>query len=98
MLLLHYSQVVLYEILPGEFYQHHLLLVEAAFLLLLDGIEDKEVDKACCSYSIAVLCFLPYMVQCMRVHCNSVCTPILCTRGIACDSKCSLSVVITKMC
>ena len=62
MLLLHYSQVVLYEILPGEFYQHHLLLVEAAFLLLLDGIEDKEVLAAATALLFYVFSLIWYSV------------------------------------
>ena len=32
--LLHYSPAVLYNILPEEYYQHHLLLVEGIYLLV----------------------------------------------------------------
>ena len=42
--LLHYSPVVLYGILPDDYYQHHLLLVESIYLLLQEAIPDKEID------------------------------------------------------
>ena len=42
--LLHYSPVVLYGILPDDYYQHHLLLVESIYLLLQEEILDEEID------------------------------------------------------
>ena len=42
--LLHYSPVVLYGILPDDYYQHHLLLVESIYLLLQEEIPEKEID------------------------------------------------------
>lgn len=44
--LLHYSPVVLYGVLPDMFYQHHLLLVEAIFLLLQDAVQDSDVKQS----------------------------------------------------
>lgn len=44
--LLHYSPVVLYGVLPDMFYQHHLLLVEAIFLLLQDAVKDGDVKQS----------------------------------------------------
>ena len=43
---MHYSPAVLYEILPEEFYQHHLLLVDATYLLLQDTIKTNEVKHS----------------------------------------------------
>lgn len=44
--LLHYSPVVLYGVLPDMFYQHHLLLVEAIFLLIQDAVQDSDVKQS----------------------------------------------------
>ena len=44
--LLHYSPAVLHGILPSDYYQHHLLLVEAVFLLLQDEVEEKDVKQS----------------------------------------------------
>ena len=44
--LLHYSPAVLYEILPKDFYQHHLLLVEATYLLLQDSIKADDIQQS----------------------------------------------------
>ena len=54
--LLHYSPVVLYEILPEDFYQHHLLLVEAIYLLLQDSIKAEEVQQS--SLILQHYCFM----------------------------------------
>lgn len=44
--LLHYSPAVLYEILPEDYYQHHLLLVEGVYLLLQDSIKEEHLEKS----------------------------------------------------
>lgn len=44
--LLHYSPVALLNILPEEYYQHHLLLVEGIYLLLKDVVEDADWNKS----------------------------------------------------
>lgn len=46
--LLHYSPavLVLYNILPMEYYQHHLLLVERIHLLLKDSLTECDVKPA----------------------------------------------------
>lgn len=44
--LLHYSPVVLYGVLPDAYYQHHLLLVEAVFLLLQDEVHDRDIEQS----------------------------------------------------
>lgn len=44
--LLHYSPIVLYEILPDTFYQHYLLFVEGIFLLLKDSVCEADVRKS----------------------------------------------------
>lgn len=46
MWLLHYSPVVLRGILPDIYYQHHLLLVEGAYLLLKDSISNQDLEKS----------------------------------------------------
>ena len=44
--LLHYSPAVLHGILPVDYYQHHLLLVEAVFLLLQDDVEERDIEQS----------------------------------------------------
>lgn len=44
--LLHYSPAVLYQILPQAFYQHHLLLVEAIYLLLQDKVLESDIEQS----------------------------------------------------
>lgn len=41
--LLYYSSVVLQGILPEDYYQHHLLLVEGIYLLLMDSITESDI-------------------------------------------------------
>lgn len=41
--LLHYSPVVLVGYLEDDYYQHHLLLVEAVYLLLKDMVTDRDI-------------------------------------------------------
>lgn len=51
--LLHYSPVVLYGILPHDYYQHHLLLIEGVYLLLKDtilAVEIKQSSRLLCHY------------------------------------------------
>ena len=44
--ILYYSAAVLYGILPETYYQHHLLLVEAIFLLLKEKIHSEDVTHS----------------------------------------------------
>lgn len=44
--LLHYSTAVLHSMLPEDYYQHHLLLVEASYLLLQRRISESEIQKS----------------------------------------------------
>lgn len=44
--LLHYSSVVLHGILPQEYYQHHLLLVEGVYLLLKEEVTDGDIEQS----------------------------------------------------
>lgn len=44
--LLHYSPVVLNGVLGDVYYQHHLLLVEAMYLLLKQTITSTDVDNS----------------------------------------------------
>lgn len=44
--LIHYSPVVLYGILDDAFYQHHLLFVEAMYLLMQNRIPVNDVAKS----------------------------------------------------
>lgn len=44
--LLYYSPVVLYQILNEDFYQHHLLLVEGVYLLLMNNMSEKQIEKS----------------------------------------------------
>ena len=41
-----YSPVVLYRILPEDYYQHHLLLVEAIFGLLKDVVTSDDISHS----------------------------------------------------
>ena len=41
--LIHYSPVCLHGILPDEYYQHHLLLVEGVYLLLKDLVSAEDI-------------------------------------------------------
>ena len=43
--LLHYSPVILHGILPVEYYQHHLLLVEGIFLLLKEVVTSEDIKQ-----------------------------------------------------
>ena len=54
--ILHYSVAVLYNILPDTYYQHHLLLVEAIFLLLKENISKREIKQS--SELLKYYCFL----------------------------------------
>ena len=45
--LLFYSVPCLYGILPQEYFQHYLHLVEAIYLLLQDSISPRDIIKAC---------------------------------------------------
>ena len=54
--LLHYSAMVLHGILPDNFYQHYLLLVEATFLLLQTVVTNEDIKL---SYKILKhFCFM----------------------------------------
>ena len=44
--LLHYSAVVLHGVLPQEYYQHHLLLVEGVFLLLKEEVANEDIEQS----------------------------------------------------
>ncbi|XP_065892432.1 uncharacterized protein [Dysidea avara] len=44
--LLHYSTAVLYGVLPEDYYQHHLLLVEASYLLLQRCITERDIQQS----------------------------------------------------
>ena len=44
--LLYYSPVVLHGILDDVYYQHHLILVQAIYLLLKDVIKKAEQEKS----------------------------------------------------
>jgi hypothetical protein len=44
--LLHYSPAVLCGILPEDYYQHHLLLVEGVFLLMKDEVREVDVKQS----------------------------------------------------
>lgn len=44
--LLHYSPAVLYGVLPEDYYQHHLLLVEATYLLLQQCISERDIQQS----------------------------------------------------
>ena len=44
--LLHYSPIVLYEFLPDDYYQHHLLLVEGIYLLLKDIVTTDDTAQS----------------------------------------------------
>lgn len=44
--LLHYSPVVLHQILHEDFYQHHLLLVESIYLLLKDVVTVDDITQS----------------------------------------------------
>jgi hypothetical protein len=57
--LIHYSPVVLFGILPEEYYQHHLLLSESIFLLSKDIVKEEDIAQSskllmhyCCLVSI----------------------------------------------
>jgi hypothetical protein len=54
--LLHYSPVVLVDHLDGDYYQHHLLLVEAVYLLLKDTISDADLTQS--EYLLRHYCLL----------------------------------------
>lgn len=41
-----YSPAVLRGILPEDYFQHHLLLVEAVYLLLQDELEERDIDQS----------------------------------------------------
>jgi len=52
--------VVLNGILPEDYYQHHLLLVEGVYLLLQDVVEEKHVTQS--SQLFKHYCYLfPYL-------------------------------------
>ena len=44
--LLYYSPVVLKDILNEEFFQHHLLLVEGVYLLLMNTVTEKRIKQS----------------------------------------------------
>lgn len=44
--LLHFSPVVLHGILPEDYYQHHLLLIESIYLLLKDAVLDRDIEQS----------------------------------------------------
>ena len=44
--LLHYSRVVLHSILPVEYYQHHLLLIEGIYLLVKEEVSDGDIAQS----------------------------------------------------
>ena len=74
--ILHHSVAVLHGILPNTYYQHHLLLVEAIFLLLQEQITRKEVR-----HSLELLkhyCFLFGTLYGMRTifMCGDLINPI----------------------
>ncbi len=54
--LLHYSPVVLREILTDVYYQHHLLLVEGVFILLKDVVSGSDVTQS--SHVLQHYCYL----------------------------------------
>lgn len=44
--LIHYSAVVLRGILPDVYYQHHLLLAEAVYLLIKDVVRECDLVQS----------------------------------------------------
>ena len=44
--LLHYSPVILRGVLPEDYYQHHLLLVEGIYLLLKDLVTKDDIIQS----------------------------------------------------
>ena len=63
--LLHYLPVILKGILPNEYYQHYLLLVEGVFLLLKDSADIKVVY----CYDITASCFYHCTVRYSILFC-----------------------------
>ena len=55
--LLHYSPLVLKDVIPEQYFQHHLLLVESIYLLLKDDIVTKD-DIVQSSKLLKKYCFL----------------------------------------
>ena len=45
-LLLHYSVAVLYNILPDDYYQHHLLLIDGIYLHVKDKVYPGDVRQS----------------------------------------------------
>lgn len=54
--LIHYSPVILHGILADNYYQHHLLLVEAIYLLLQDKVARADVER--CKQILQHYCFM----------------------------------------
>lgn len=54
--LLHYSPVVLRDILQEDYYQHHLLLVDAIYMLLLDSVDKEDLMQS--FYQLQHYCFM----------------------------------------
>jgi len=67
--LLHYSPVVLYKVLPEEYYQHHLLLVEATYLLLKDIIKANELEQSLFLLQHYCFMFAPLYGKCNHIIC-----------------------------
>jgi len=66
--LLHYSPAVLLDILPDAYYQHHLVLVNAVYLLLKDEVCDSDVKES--SQLLQYYCFLfaPLCGKCLFLY------------------------------
>lgn len=54
--LLHYSPVVLHGILPDQYYNHHVLLVEGVYLLLKGAVSEEDLHQS--SQLLKHYCFL----------------------------------------
>lgn len=54
--LLHYSPLVLHGLIHEDYYQHHLLLVEAIYLLLQDVVNTVDITQS--SLLLKKYCFL----------------------------------------
>lgn len=67
--LLHYSAVVLVGYLGEDYYQHHLLLVEAVYLLLKDTISEGDILQS--EHLLKHYCYLmgPLYGKSVHVHC-----------------------------
>ena len=68
--LLHYSPAVLHGILPEDYYQHHLLLVESVYILLMDVVRDDDIKQSSRLLKHYCMLFATYygMCTCMQLY------------------------------